>query len=391
MTSTALRRALMTTAALAVGFAIPAGAAPKPKDAEVERPGLVMFDHGARTAQLRAAPEAAAALCGTGDALPKLVEPVSKLKETKGYGGDDAAEDFSLAVMQTAARVLAGDGEAAKHLAAQLHEWADEKALRKTDDDDPATVLALKRVLLPTIQAVAVVRDDAAFDDKAEREVEKWLDRLVKKQDTKFGDGSITDENNHRYMRDAVNMAWGAYKGSDDYYRKGVERYVEAMEQLREDGSWPHETSRGARALWYMRQSIANLVAMAEMAAVQGHDLYAAGPEGRDLHAAVKFLLDGIDDPTIVHPYAKENHVPGPSEDWRTQDLSFLDSRGHGRHYMAWAEPYMARFPDHPNTKRLAALLAKHDFPAVRPMVDDFTGGNTSCFWAPTDRTVAGR
>ena len=120
---------------------------------------------------------------------------------------------------------------------------------------------------------------------------------------------------------------------------------------------------------------------MAEMAAVQGYDLYGYAADGHDIHSAIRFLLAAIADQKLVWPYAEANVNPGPYENWMVQDMGFLVRRGHGRHYMAWAEPYMRRFPDRPEAKALARLLPERD-PSWRPMVDEYSGGDTTCFFA---------
>ena len=150
------------------------------------------------------------------------------------------------------------------------------------------------------------------------------------------------------------------------------------------DGSLPLETARGARALWYQRHAIASLVAIAEMAAVQGYDLYAISLDGRSLHQAIDFLARALADPSLVLPYAHANHQPGQYANYLVQDLSFMARRGHERHYMAWLEPYRARFPERAATRSLVQLLGEFD-PQPRPMVDEFSGGNMSCFFALTD------
>jgi poly(beta-D-mannuronate) lyase len=176
-------------------------------------------------------------------------------------------------------------------------------------------------------------------------------------------------------------MAVGALTGDDGAFALGLSTFRQALARMRPDGSLPAETARGARALWYQRQAIASLVAIAELAAMQGYDLWSLEVEGRSLHAAIRFLLDAIDDPARVLAYAAENRSPGPSADWRRQDLSFLERRGHGRHYMAWVEAYRARFPTRPETARLEALLFRGGDP--RPLVDEFAGGNLSCLRGP--------
>ena len=60
------------------------------------------------------------------------------------------------------------------------------------------------------------------------------------------------------------------------------------------------ETARGSRALSYQRHAIASLVAIAEMAASQGYDLYGMeGEDGQSIHRAIEFLLDGIDQTSL--------------------------------------------------------------------------------------------
>jgi poly(beta-D-mannuronate) lyase len=184
-------------------------------------------------------------------------------------------------------------------------------------------------------------------------------------------------------------MAWGALTGDDRAFQEGIDAYRRALADMRPDGSLPLETRRGARALWYQRHALASLVTIAEMAAVQGQDLYGLEVDGRTIHTAVRFLLDAVDDPRRVWRYAAANERPGPEGDPRRQDLGFLARRGHGRHYMAWAEMYLARFPDRPESRRLLALLARAD-PSFRPMIDDYSGGDATCFFARPEAAVLG-
>jgi poly(beta-D-mannuronate) lyase len=194
-------------------------------------------------------------------------------------------------------------------------------------------------------------------------------------------EGSVTRRNNHFHLRGSVDIAWGALMGDARLFATGVAAYREALAAMRHDGSLPLETARGARALWYHRHSIASLVVIAEIAANQGLDLYAEADDGRDLHGAIRFLLDAIDDPTRVHPFAAANVNPGTDRDPADQDLTFLDRRGHGRHYMAWVEIYAAQFPDRAESRRLLELLARAD-PGFRPMLDEYSGGAATCFFA---------
>ena len=48
---------------------------------------------------------------------------------------------------------------------------------------------------------------------------------------------------------------------------------------------------------------------------------------------------------------------------------------------MAWAEIYIARFPERAESRRLLSVLKAAD-PDFRPMVDEYSGGNTTCYFA---------
>ena len=92
-------------------------------------------------------------------------------------------------------------------------------------------------------------------------------------------------------------------------------------------------------------------MSIAEMARVQGVDLYAMGPSpDKTIHEAVDFMVAALERNERIHRYAKENYFPGPSKDWRQQYLGSLGST------LGWVIPYTARFPDHPNTIRIHSL-----------------------------------
>ena len=197
---------------------------------------------------------------------------------------------------------------------------------------------------------------------------------------------AISSRNNHRYLSDSVTMAWGILRGDDDGFRAGIERYLAALGQMRPDGSLPLETARGSRALSYQRHAITSLVAIAEMAAAQGYDLYAIeGPEGQSIHRAIGFLLDGIDQTSLVWPYAAGERQLGL--------LSQLQGAGPGLHDRArpWAALHgLDRGLPRPLPGQRACAAARAralaEFgPAEPPLIDDYSGGNMSCFFALPD------
>jgi len=355
-----------------------AASALAPSEFVVTRPGLVLVDVAARRAVLEALPEAEReALCGP----PRQSWPRHGVQRNVG-GGAQPAQTLALTMMHAAASYLAtGDPDARDGIISNLLRFAEADALSRMTE--PVTVnhfYNLDRTLLPIVTGLAMVHDDPALAPDEVATIRAWLDRLVRRRgpDRVTNPEVASSRNNHRYLRDSVTMAWGAFTGDNALFFEGVNRYRLALEQMREDGSLPLETDRGRDALFYQRHAIASLVAMAEIAAVQGYDLYALTSEaGLDLHQMVAFLVAGIDDPAVLAPYTKA-----------PQDLGFLDWRGHDRHYMAWFEAYRARFPESPLTARLAAQIEARGS-LDGQLVDEYAGGMTTCLYADPMTRVA--
>ncbi len=301
--------------------------------------------------------------------------PIRRLSATEGYGSDQSAEDFSWAVMVLSGRALAGDAKARKRLTETLATWAKAGAFTETEQVHDAHY-ALKRQLLPLLVAYAILLPD--LETKRADLLKTWLDGLVRKIDHVF-DGDV-DRNNHRILADSVLAVWGSLIGDRAMMEKGLARYDAVLREARPDGTLELEARRGARALWYQRQTLSSLTVLAEVARGQGTDLYGrAGPAGQSYAALLGALLNGMASPVLVAVYSAENHIPGPERDYRKLELGFLETRGHGRHYMAWTEAAV-RSGSGLAFDRLRGLFDRRIGPQ-RPLIDEFIGGNSTCFW----------
>ncbi|MGF1626252.1 MAG: alginate lyase family protein, partial [Alphaproteobacteria bacterium] len=201
--------------------------------------------------------------------------------------------------------------------------------------------------------------------------------------DTEFG-GDV-DLNNHRYLADLVLMTWGSIVRDRDLLAKGVSRFEAAMGQARADGSLPLETRRGARAMWYSNMAVGELAMMVQVAGLNGIDLRREAARGAAFDAVVDYLAAVLATPALVLPYAVENYIPGPTPSYRAQDLGFTEQRGHGRHYMAWTEAPAVQEMAGSAAARLRAFAGGR-LAGLRPLIDDYAGGNTTCFyWRPLD------
>tara|TARA_A200000113_G_scaffold186846_1_gene174119 strand:+ start:5072 stop:6166 length:1095 start_codon:yes stop_codon:yes gene_type:complete len=303
------------------------------------------------------------------------LEPVIALKPTKAYGTDRGMNNFAWAMMLDGGRALAGDLEAKKRAAALLLSWAKVGALYESKvHHDP--YYAIKRGMIPVIVTYAIIKDEYSFAHQ--NLVEAWIDKLVRKIDHKFG-GDV-DHNNHRYLADSLLMLWGAYKDDKTLYQKGIERFEIALKDMEDDGALPLEDRRGNRALWYIRQSIADLTLMAEVAKYKNDDLYNKEIEGRSLALLVNHFIHGVYNQDILLERASENYIPGPSDYFLQQDMGFLDDRGR-RHYLGVGELYRISAEDEFSKKRFDMLMKQH-VDDERPLIDDYIGGNATCFWA---------
>jgi poly(beta-D-mannuronate) lyase len=342
-----------------------------PSQFVVTRPGTVLVDRSTRQAVLATLPaDMRTWLCGEG----RSRWPRHGVQRNIS-GDSQVAQTLAYTLMQAGARYLAeADPRARGAIVNNLRRLAHNDAFSRLVE--PVTVnhfYNLDRTLLPIIVNFALISDDPAVDPERVAEIWVWLDRLVRWRgpERQTDPTRPSSRNNHRYLRDSVTMAWGAMVGDNALFFTGIDRFRIALEQTRDDGSLPLETDRGAQALFYQRHAISSLVAIAEIAAAQGYDLYAMqSRDGSTLHDMIRFLVDAIDDPEVIERYTDE-----------PQYLGFLDWRGHDRHYMAWFEAYRARFPESPLTRRLEAQI--RTFGTLdEPLLDEYVGAATSCFFA---------
>lgn len=306
----------------------------------------------------------------------KQPEPFNALKATAEYGTDNALEDFSYYLMVHAGRALAGESDSEKRVKEALLDWANADALEKTKESHD-TYYALKRGLLPIITSYEIIRPTLTAEER--HAIEQWIDPLVRRVDVRFG--KEVDRNNHRYLADAVLTLWGEVTGDEQLYAKGKERFLLALAQMTEEGALPLESRRGARALWYTRQSLANLSMIATLYHRNGDSLYTYKEGHASLPLLMHYFITGVYYPFTVLASASENHIPGPSENFLEQDMGMLKRRPHGRHYMAFAQMYLAHTPvKEPSHQRLK-LLMKEKIADELPLIDEFAGGNATCFW----------
>ncbi len=308
--------------------------------------------------------------------------PVVAVEGPAHKGTDRRIEPFALLQMEAAAAWRGRrDEDAAGRAVEAMLRWARAGALSEIVDAGPAesntnSIYSLRRALIAILGAWMDLRHAPAGRAHAE-EVERWLSHLVTLQDVTTGGKksrakgeAMSNHNNHALLRATVAAQWAVLTGRRQLADVAESDARAAIAGMGADGSLPLEMKRGPRALWYQRHAIASLVYIGELLRPFGFDVWQPRADGADLHRAIAFLLDAIEDPERIVAYTG-------ADDGR-QDLGFLVLRGNGRHYMAWAELYRARFPDRDESMRLLALLPARGERGW-PLVDDYVGGNATC------------
>ena len=338
----------------------------KPPAPEIARPGAVAVDVAVRRTQLEDAEAMAqcpsGAPAGTGYVYDSVTAP-------RGYGLDARYNAVSARFRALGAGCLRGSAPACDAIHSDALQWAQRSGLGGPQGrkGEPLywnnTLTANMRLLSPMLAALGVAEQVSPLPEADREVVAHWLKAKVdeyehglrragKYKGGKHGTRARKAAHNHAVQSSIVAMSYGAWANDEDYFETGIEQWFITLKSMRKNGSLPIETRRGARALFYQGRTLSALMQLAERAATQDIDLYQYAPRrDKTIHRAVGFFIDAVEEPELVLKYAKTNKAPGPSKNYKVQDLGGAGST------MGWIAPYLARFPDHPNSQRLKARL----------------------------------
>lgn len=334
--------------------------------ATITRPGAVAIDAPARRQELSAANLLKFCPVMYAYSIPVILHDSDA---PKGYGLNKLYLTVSNDFRRLGAACLRGSTGSCAAVKKHALEWARDSRLGgpKGSRDQPlfynSTLSINMRLLSPMLSALGVVEQFEPLN-QAEREIlDRWIRRKVDQYEHgmrhegyykggKHGTTARRAAHNHAIQSSIVSMSYGAWANNPKYFQVGIDQWFITLKSMRSDGSLPIETRRGARALFYVGRTLSALIQIAERAAVQGIDLYSFAPsQSKTLHHGVAFFLNAIENPELVLNYARANIAPGPSKNYK---LQYVDNTTFG-----WVAPYMSRFPNHPNTRRLAERRAR--------------------------------
>ncbi len=176
---------------------------------------------------------------------------------------------------------------------------------------------------------------------------------------------------NHAWSQDLGLMVFGVMTGNNSLYQQGIRRYFRVLDGLvRPDGSHFYESQRGGSGLNYSIGATDTLIRIAELAAMQGHDLYSVEVNGMSLHKIIEFHVAAIADETLIHPYSETVvQMPELCEDdscvnsWNSQFFSETNPGGWDPDG-GWIEfdVYRQRFPDRPVVQQYLEMFPEENF-----------------------------
>ena len=239
-------------------------------------------------------------------------------------------------------------------VAGLLDHWA--KAGGMTDVQTHSAWLLRGARTAAVALAYLQVRDALAADDPRSTRIVAWLATLAA-DSRRYIDGNPnagSSHANHRYWNGLAAAAAGVAAGDRDLLDWGVESARIGLRQVDAQGYLPRELARGKRARDYHFYALGPLTMLAEFAATQGIDLYAAydGALARLGEATIAASYDSSD----IAAAAGAEQVAHPD-----------DADTPPSYRLAWLEPFTRR---HPTEAGMALLASK------RPVGASSLGGD---------------
>ena len=130
-----------------------------------------------------------------------------------------------------------------------------------------------------------------------------------------------------RLQVDNALMAGSILFNDVEGFKSSLKGFIDVIDTMRTDGSLPYQTARGNAAIWYQNLAINVLIAAAEMAKYQGIDLYSfKSKNGTDIHDAITFLLNSIENNEIIYEYASRNINPWQKGDGIVDPMDYTSA-----------------------------------------------------------------
>jgi hypothetical protein len=283
---------------------------------------------------------------------------------------------------------MAGNASSCGRFADWIERLADADALKFDREKHRASQSSLvtgelsgNDTLRPVAIYTSILRRHDLFKLSDRDRVFSWMRRRANEYSHVPTDGDQSKLAQNLVLGSAVTqLAVGITTSDSSLAAAAAPVYRAYLDTMRSDGSFPEEAKRGQSALKYENNAIALMVLTAELELARGADLYAYQGRNGDIHKAVKFLLDALQDQSLIAGYAAANVTPtDPAQPDGKQALNFLRPQ-RNMTQMGWVVPYVLRFPGSDNAKIIRKLVTRGAFPSLSDY-DEQLGVYPECLW----------
>ena len=282
------------------------------------------------------------AYCKFNYASQLVPKPLVDAKISSKYGGKDQKRFqpiYEFLNTNVGLNRLEPNGVAESRLKEFLLSWSSADALsqniRFTLMKEFRLDFHVQSLLPPMIIAYS---DVSRSLDKNERvQVGSWLNRLVEQsQQSDF----YSRQDNKAYLRHLTALLWGVVIKNERLVEQAKKGYQNAIFDMRPDGTFPKDVSRGGTGIHYQNRSTNALMALAGYATLIGENWIEYEVNGRSIEDAVTWLDKANADPSLNKVYARRCDG-GSNGTIDNPNMSHLNVLRTGESDISWVTLYM--------------------------------------------------
>ena len=201
----------------------------------------------------------------------------------------------------------------------------------------------VQSLLPPMIIAFSDISGSLTKNERVQ--VGSWLNRLVEQsQQSDF----YSRQDNKAYLRHLTALLWGIVIENERLVEQAKKGYQNAIFDMRPDGTFPKDVSRGGSGIHYQNRSTNALIALAGYATLIGENWIDYEVNGRSIKDAVAWLDDANSDPSLNKVYARrcDGGSKGTIDSPNMNHLNILRT---GESDISWVTLYMHLTDEEPS------------------------------------------
>ena len=268
-------------------------------------------------------------------------EPLIDARINSQYGGDDHkrfAPYYEFLSVNIGLNRREPHGIAQERLKQFLLTWSQSNALSKnirfTLNQSFRLDYHIQTLIPLLITAFSDLSEDLTSTQKTE--IGQWINRLVEdSQRSQF----MSRQDNKAYLQHLTALMWGIVIKNDDLIDQSRNAYQTAILDMRPDGTFPLEVSRGGSGLQYQNTAVNVLMTMAAFSTLISENWIEYEVNGRSLKAAVQWLDSASSDPSMNKIYARTCDG-GSFASIDNPNMNYLNKQETGESELSWVPLY---------------------------------------------------